>query len=433
MFYITFSRMFTPPKILGKKAVVRSAFNYWQELTCLKFQELNDEPSPDDAGPFLRIIADNGFCYSYIGAVEPGQIVSLGDGCVYLAIAGHEIGHALGLWLSKLSIRHEQSRPDRDDYVLINAENIDPADLDQFDKTNVSTVRSSITPYDHGSVMHYGAYDFAIDESKPVIITKKSLYMKTIGQRDELSFYDAKAINKMYCDDECNVTLPCERDGYTDPKNCSKCRCPEGFTGRFCEKVLHTGYKVCSPQNLIAKNEWQNFRINGHVECNFFLKANNSKRIQINIRANRSSFVCEEVCTSAGGYVEVRYEDQLTFGPRLCCIPPLGATILTEKDKALIMYRGRKTASVMAPYSFGMKALSDKIASAFSTLAYSIDGKSLNASSTRTISNGADPPTKSKKIDFFQRPFFQKFPPIDDLLPQKVAYRSRHRSPVTCI
>ena len=35
----------------------------------------------------------------------------------------------------------------------------------------------------------------------------------------------------------CTTPLPqvCQRDGYQDPNDCTKCRCPEGFGGTYCE------------------------------------------------------------------------------------------------------------------------------------------------------------------------------------------------------
>jgi hypothetical protein len=62
----------------------------------------------------------------------------------------HELGHALGLF-------HEQSRPDRDNYVTVLTNNINPAAITNFDKSSSTDVQTYGVPYDYGSVMHYAA------------------------------------------------------------------------------------------------------------------------------------------------------------------------------------------------------------------------------------------------------------------------------------
>lgn len=37
--------------------------------------------------------------------------------------------------------------------------------------------------------------------------------------------------------EKCPSSLPCLRGGYSNPKNCQKCLCPDGFSGTFCDEV----------------------------------------------------------------------------------------------------------------------------------------------------------------------------------------------------
>jgi hypothetical protein len=71
------------------------------------------------------------------------------------------VGHALGVY-------HEQSRSDRDDFVTINVDNIDPKKVGNYEKTSFTSVGA----YDFGSIMHYGSYYFSANK-KPSM-TKKS-------------------------------------------------------------------------------------------------------------------------------------------------------------------------------------------------------------------------------------------------------------------
>jgi len=62
----------------------------------------------------------------------------------------HEIGHAVGFW-------HEQSRPDRDVYVVVHPGNVSTGKLYNFQRRTWGEMVTLDSPYDLGSSMHYGA------------------------------------------------------------------------------------------------------------------------------------------------------------------------------------------------------------------------------------------------------------------------------------
>ncbi|KAK2819479.1 hypothetical protein Q7C36_021125 [Tachysurus vachellii] len=126
-------------------------------------------------------------CFSDVGRSGGAQVLSLSrSGCVYYGIAEHELNHALGFY-------HEHSRSDRDSYVTINWENIDPSSLSSFKLRNTNNLNTS---YDYSSVMHYGRTAFSINDLDTITpIPDPSV---EIGQRTELSAIDILRINKLY-------------------------------------------------------------------------------------------------------------------------------------------------------------------------------------------------------------------------------------------
>jgi len=129
-------------------------------------------------------------CSAPIGMRDGEQFITLQDninGVCYWPEIVHEIGHSAGLW-------HEQSRSDRDDFVTIHWDNIKENEEYNFYKHEKDG--KDFGPYDYGSLMHYGATDFAKDKTKPTITPKNSSV--TIGQRNGLSAGDIAAINALY-------------------------------------------------------------------------------------------------------------------------------------------------------------------------------------------------------------------------------------------
>lgn len=107
-------------------------------------------------------------------------------------VAKHETLHSLGFF-------HEQSRPDRDDFVTIQTKNIQKGAEGNFDK-HIFFVKP-IGGYDFMSIMHYGARDFGIpdnDNFPKQTIKKKSNPDDTIMRGEDLSRRDIAAVNTIY-------------------------------------------------------------------------------------------------------------------------------------------------------------------------------------------------------------------------------------------
>jgi len=166
--------------------IILEAIRELSNKTCLKFYYRSNEAD------YVHVIkggADSG-CWSYVGKQGGSQDLNLqSPGCVRKGTVAHEFIHAIGFY-------HEQSRPDRDQYVTINWSNILPGKEHNFDVHTAQEVSPYNVTYDYGSVMHYSAYGFALNTSIPTIIPLDST--ATIGQRLGLSDKDAKKLNNMY-------------------------------------------------------------------------------------------------------------------------------------------------------------------------------------------------------------------------------------------
>ncbi|XP_030636921.1 high choriolytic enzyme 1 [Chanos chanos] len=168
-----------------EKAKIKRAMRRFNEKTCIRFVPRTGQTN------YISIESKTG-CWSNLGRTGGKQKLSLSVyGCVHYGVIQHELLHALGFL-------HEHTRSDRDQYVRINWDYIPSGTAYNFKKKNTNNLN---TPYDYGSIMHYGRTAFSTEYGKDTITPIPDSSVE-IGQRQEMSDIDIQRINELY---ECDV------------------------------------------------------------------------------------------------------------------------------------------------------------------------------------------------------------------------------------
>ncbi|XP_061169370.1 zinc metalloproteinase dpy-31-like [Saccostrea echinata] len=306
------------------KTLIKQALSIWQQQTCVSFVERSSITAPA-----INFKENESGCWSYVGKRSIINDINLQNGCKHLGIILHEIGHALGMW-------HEQSRQDRNTFVSIITDNIVSGKEHNF------LIKSGVTygtNYDYGSVMHYSDTAFAKSAGLKTIVAKQSDYSRTMGQRIGLSFNDIRAINYHYCQSRCSGGLTwssCRNGGYRNPRSCGRCKCPDGWIGKYCQyaknpkniiryfinlnlETAGCGYKYRSATScyrfLNSPGYFFPRSYTNNAECTWKITAPTGKRVRFQFIGS-FGITCNTRCLD---FVEVRYSSLSNTGPRFCC------------------------------------------------------------------------------------------------------------------
>ncbi|KIH47409.1 astacin [Ancylostoma duodenale] len=130
------------------------------------------------------------------------------------------------------------SRHDRDRFLTINSQNIKASWEDQFVKEPATRNENYNITYDFGSVMNYGAMSASFNK-KPTMVPVDIMHQETLGS-PFVSFYDLLMLNTHYnCFNKCKGNVKaakCEMGGVPHPRDCTKCLCPRGYSGKLCNE-----------------------------------------------------------------------------------------------------------------------------------------------------------------------------------------------------
>jgi hypothetical protein len=161
---------------------VKEAVEISNSKTTLRWIERSDQKD------FVRFKEGPLNCYSPLGKIGGEQAISLSSGCKKSQVI-HEMLHTIGLL-------HEQNREDRDEFIAILWENIDPKNHLQFKKIKNKNLDLSKHPFDFNSIMLYNQFAFSQFEGDFSIVRANGDTYQ--ANQVSLSTGDLKKINSLY-------------------------------------------------------------------------------------------------------------------------------------------------------------------------------------------------------------------------------------------
>lgn len=126
-----------------------------------------------------------------VGRQRGGQYLSIGNGCDVAQVVVHELVHAIGFY-------HSHMRSDRDKYLTLYWQNINPAARSQFQLLRPWENRI-FESFDYESIMLYGARSFS-NNGRSITMAPKQPGARLLDTQHKpgLSKNDASSINKLY-------------------------------------------------------------------------------------------------------------------------------------------------------------------------------------------------------------------------------------------
>ncbi|PIO60341.1 hypothetical protein TELCIR_18166 [Teladorsagia circumcincta] len=155
--------------------------------------------------------------------------------------------------------------------------------------------------------------------------------------------------------DKCenNTSAQCKNGGFAHPRNCSKCICPTGYGGDFCDERPP---KLCG-EKLNATTNWTQLITanssgmtqggeDGYRRCVYWLNAPNGSNIEVRL-TKLPAKVAKEGCIYAGVEIKAR-EDQRLTGYRFCSKNDVNTTLISNSSTVPVIVYSRRRRNTTA-------------------------------------------------------------------------------------
>lgn len=165
----------------AKRGRILDAMRYIQKQARVSFIPRTSEKD------YIRFIDGEG-CSSHVGRKGGVQTLTLGETCSTGSTI-HELLHSLGVW-------HEQSRKDRNKFIVVHLDNVKAGKEHNFE---IQSDQKTWGPYDFASIMHYSAKAFSKNGSRTITRVNGGS-TDEMGQRNGMSAYDVEGLQSLYGD-----------------------------------------------------------------------------------------------------------------------------------------------------------------------------------------------------------------------------------------
>uniref|UniRef100_A0A0N4Z1E9 Astacin domain-containing protein n=1 Tax=Parastrongyloides trichosuri TaxID=131310 RepID=A0A0N4Z1E9_PARTI len=239
----------------------------------------------------------------------------------------------------------------RDHYISLNLEKIsqerNKSVTIQTTKFNSSQVLTYNIGYDYHSFMHLKSNAFRNDNTTTLNSTIISQYNDMMGQQMDLSFADLKLLNYHFCNKSSKTKekkINCQNGGFINPKNKSKCICPNGFGLPYCAKLSKNSDECKNKNPYINLNSTVmniTLKENGNYSCNYLVKAPEGQRIKILLKeVNTKAVKKGQKCSPEMG-LEIKHRSDFAPAGLCLCGRYSNLKLKSKGNKVMILYRGK--------------------------------------------------------------------------------------------
>ncbi|CEF70190.1 Astacin-like metalloendopeptidase [Strongyloides ratti] len=305
-------------------------------LSCFTFERLlrNDSTDNRKQGLYFRVHDNYG--------THLGRKLNFGRFQNISLNAAQSPAFTVMRWvLYALGMDFEHNRPDRNDYLIINKDNIQKQFHKYLRRNKKKRMETFGLNYDYNSIMSLGEFDMGIDQSKKTFERIQKVDYRLNKNNEHLSENDVYLLNKNYCLRHCENRLYCFNGGIQSHRNCYACLCPKYFKGKYCQMFIFNTISKCPLLDFEAKAEYDQITIHLINQCTYSLTSKPGTIIEMNYEfyevKERKEYLSDEHNI---GYIEILFEEDKSSKGIVLSNSKAKGRLYSEDNYIMIMANG---------------------------------------------------------------------------------------------